>query len=318
LLVEAHFDESGTDAKEVTVAGYIFEAGRLAEFSEKWKVVLQQYNLPFFHMVDCAHGNKTFAHLKQDRNARSAIQLELMRLIRRYAVNGIIANISNNKEDRKGSYLAAAEAAARAVISWSQRTAYDGKVAYFFEQGATGEGALKEFFSGLDQEQRQEFLYQSHTFSEKADSPAVQAADLLAWQYHNFTKKRETKDLARLDLRYLLRTPHLIDDSEGDPPRESRCESIAESRVRRETIYYLPRKDRDPEGGNFVLLADVQMFSGKSKGSILACPACRRAVAEDITLKDIWFPNNITKSMQVKCWCGTWCGFPKTAIPCAP
>lgn len=56
--VEAHFDESGTDADEMTLAGYIFETQRMEAFKREWSLLLEQHGLPYFHMVDCAHGKR--------------------------------------------------------------------------------------------------------------------------------------------------------------------------------------------------------------------------------------------------------------------
>lgn len=317
VLVEAHFDESGTHAKEITIAGYLFESDRVPEFCDRWNAVLNEYGLPYLHMVDFAPGVNEYAHLKNDPITRSAIQTRLMRVLRRYSVNGIVINMENDTNRRGKSYFKACERAARTVITWANNTTYDGNIAYFFERGATGQGLLDEFFARLDDSQRKDFRCVSHSFLEKAGNPTVQAADLLAWLYQNYTKRRKKRDLARLNLRYLLRTPHLIVDDLGEPPRKSRCESISASHLRFETVYYLPRGAHDPKGGNLIAKADITIFSGQTKGSILACPVCKRAVCEDVALGDFWTPNNVTPTMQLLCYCGTWCSLPKVMVPLA-
>src|SRR5690606_41984311 len=52
----------------LAVGGYLIRSDRAARMERKWKAALSRYGVPYFHMVDCAHGNGVFQSLsKQQR-----------------------------------------------------------------------------------------------------------------------------------------------------------------------------------------------------------------------------------------------------------
>jgi hypothetical protein len=59
---EAYMDESGTNDGELvlSVSGYVINSVRARQLETRWRVMLEKYNLPFFHMVECVHRNKNF------------------------------------------------------------------------------------------------------------------------------------------------------------------------------------------------------------------------------------------------------------------
>ena len=67
-ILYCYFDESGShEGSEVLcVAGYIYQKEDCLNLDWQWKEVLDQYGLPHFRMVDCAHGNGPFAKLSKD------------------------------------------------------------------------------------------------------------------------------------------------------------------------------------------------------------------------------------------------------------
>lgn len=240
MKVEVHFDESGTDAREITLAGYMFEADRFDSFASEWLAILREHDLPFFHMVDCAHGNRPFHNLH--KNQRVRLQMRLMSVIKRYSINGIVCNILNKKENSGASYLEAVCRSLEIVAEWAENTTFEGKIAYFFEAGANGRHLVDARFGEIatDLGKRNRHRFAGHAFLPKDGNPGVQAADFLAWQYHNFTKKRKVLDLPRLDFRSLLRHPHSMVDDCGELPSDSTVRSIGESRRGLETVLYLP------------------------------------------------------------------------------
>jgi len=308
LRVEAHFDESGTDAAEITLAGYLFEAERIDPFGAQWNEVLARYDVPYFHMVDCAHGAKPFEKL--DKINRIKLQMQLMALIKRYAINGIVCNITNVPDNAGASYLEGVKGAVKVALDWADKAAYSGKIGYFFEAGASGQGLAEVHFGEIakDPASSAAHRYAGHAFVPKLGNPGVQAADLLAWQYHNFTKKRATASLARLDMRALLRHPHHISDQCGDPPREPKIQSVRESRDRIETVHYLPKAKPGVKYAEIHPEEDFTAFSGSSPGATLACPNCFRAVAENC-------PPKMFSDIVIRCWCGTRCLIPPMLPP---
>jgi hypothetical protein len=53
---ETYFDESDSHkgASALCVAAYLFEKEACKALDLEWKAVLDEFGLPFFHMVDCA------------------------------------------------------------------------------------------------------------------------------------------------------------------------------------------------------------------------------------------------------------------------
>ena len=123
MSIEAHFDESGTREEETTVGGYLFEASRIDEFYERWLAELKIYNLPFLHMVDFAPGNPPFDSMNLDERIR--LQMKLMRLLKRFSVNGIVCNVPN--DGNENAYVLAAQKAVFAISEWAETTAYNGR-----------------------------------------------------------------------------------------------------------------------------------------------------------------------------------------------
>lgn len=310
LSVQAYFDESGTGHDELTVAGYLFEADRIEQFCEEWEGLLAPYQLPYFHMVDCAHGAPPFKHMNRDD--RNRLQTALMKLIKRFSVNGIVCNVHNSRDNAGQRYLNAVKAAARLIIEWADRTAYSGRIAYFLESGANGQNLTDGWFheiagapGSVDY-----YRYAGHAFVPKVGNPGVQAADLLSWQYHNFTKKRVDNNLARLDLRALLRHPHAYSDACGEPPRESEVQSIDQSRRRIETVHYLPTITEETHAGEQIIAPVTDFTPIRSDGStfVLACPGCLRAIWDGASKGTI-------KNIAIRCWCGTVCKLPAALPP---
>src|SRR4051812_16718124 len=69
VIHEGYFDESGDiekDERIFCISGYYIESSRAKELDTSWQCLLDRYNLPYFHMVDCAHGNEPFDKLSKD------------------------------------------------------------------------------------------------------------------------------------------------------------------------------------------------------------------------------------------------------------
>jgi hypothetical protein len=97
FVTEGYFDESGDfdDAAGIfCVSGYFVAADAAKEMDREWKVILDEYKLPFFHMVDCAHGNEFYATMTLDD--RIELVKRLIALIKTYTFEGfsIVANLT--------------------------------------------------------------------------------------------------------------------------------------------------------------------------------------------------------------------------------
>jgi hypothetical protein len=97
------------------------------------------------------------------------------------------------------------------VREWLFRNPRPGKAAYFFEAGhrsqAQANSIMQEIFS-LPQ-RRDEYQYGDHAFVDKEGTPAVQAADLLAWQWYTDKRHQIEGKPRRKDCASLLEHPHI-------------------------------------------------------------------------------------------------------------
>ena len=95
-MIEAYFDASGTHsaAKDLCLAGYIFRRDAALAFDADWRQMLSRYELPYFHMKECAHAEGVFkrlGHEGSDCAAREAIDL-----IKRHASQGIAFSVDKS------------------------------------------------------------------------------------------------------------------------------------------------------------------------------------------------------------------------------
>ena len=219
IQVQAYFDESGTHegSHVLCVAGYIFEKRQARKLSRDWLSALEEKRLDHFHMVDCAHGAGPFANLT--KNERSNLAKRMIEIIKARTILGIAVTI-NSKEFAEiimphrsvgSAYTFASHLALAGVFEWLERTDQQGKVGYFFESGHKSQNEANRIMNEIfeDEERKKSYRYGAHGFVEKKENPAVQAADLLAWQW--YTDKRHILEgkPRRKDLENLLQHRHV-------------------------------------------------------------------------------------------------------------
>ena len=160
----------------------------------RWK------KLPYFHMVDCAHGNGPFKNLTKDE--RIVVATRMIEIIKSYAFQGIAVTVNAAEFDAvmlrypaikdvyKTAYAFCAHTILAGVSAWIGANPRVAHMAYFFEAGHESAPQADYIMHQMFQQPplRAEFRYVGHEFVEKKESAAVQAADLLAWQW--FTDKR--------------------------------------------------------------------------------------------------------------------------------
>jgi hypothetical protein len=220
-IVHAYFDESGSHAGSpvLCVAGYAFAKREARLLAGGWARILNKYDLPFFHMVDCAHGNEHFASLS--RTQRIEAETALIGIIKRRAAHGFAVSVDlvayrelmPDWGPAKSPYAFCARCVIDEMGKWFFRSGFRGKSAYFFEAGHASrseaskvvESVLTNPFSAL---QDVHYGYVAHSFILKQESAAVQAADLLAWQWATEVKHRMTGRPRRKDFASLLEVPH--------------------------------------------------------------------------------------------------------------
>jgi Protein of unknown function (DUF3800) len=217
-FLECYFDESGShDGSPVLcVAGYLFERDSCKTLDLEWKKVLDRYDLPFFRMSSCAHGNWPFKKLGMED--RIEAEKSMIALIGQHALIGL--SIAVNEHDYNvlfGSTKAVTGDAysfccwqiLAGIQSWIARNNFEGDVAYFFEAGHASEPQANALMGKIFQEPRlrQRYRYAAHAFVDKVKVRPVQTADLLAWQTATQMKRWLNNMGPRADFEALMKKP---------------------------------------------------------------------------------------------------------------
>lgn len=213
-FIECYFDESGThDGSPVMcVAGFVFSKDACTQLDRDWQELLKKYSLPYFRMVDCAHGNDVFKHLTRDE----CIQCEkdAIALIRKYMSFGSAVGVDESHyitldhiKSAGSAYSWCCWMSLVAVRVWADRTNFSGKIAYFFEAGHAKQSEANALMNRIFKNERLKELYRyaSHAFVDKKLVRPVQTADILAWLHATEFKRisRGVKEL-RADLAALI------------------------------------------------------------------------------------------------------------------
>lgn len=209
-LIEGYFDESGTfdEAPGVfCIAGYFVASDAAKKMDQEWRRVLETYELPYFHMVECAHGNGIF----KDRSDRLEIELEFLSLIKKFTISGFscFVNSSHFKVSEKfpDPYTSCAEICVTALQSYLSTHRIEAGIAYFFENGHPSKGSAYNRIAN----ELKSIPNSSILFAEKAQIPLLQAADILAWQSAKFVKDRmQNLRPMRKDFENLLEHRHTL------------------------------------------------------------------------------------------------------------
>jgi hypothetical protein len=218
-LAEAYFDESGSHdgSKTLCVAGYILHAEQARLLTTEWNEVLAWKDLPYFHMVDCAHGNGVFAKLS--RADRIQVAARMIAVIKRRTAYGLAVSVdlAEFKQEMDGfpiwrdPYTACAHFVLGAVGYWTDHAKFSGDIAYFFESGhasAPLTSAIMDGATATMAELRDSMCYGGHAFVKKERTPAVQAADFLAWQWYTDVRHMQEGRPRRKDLESLFQHTH--------------------------------------------------------------------------------------------------------------
>lgn len=192
VLFEGYFDESGDfeeSPKIFCVAGYMIDSDKAKIMDEKWGEVLAEHKIPYFHMVDCAHGNGVF----HEKTKAECIEIEkkLIALIKQYTEVGFAflanADYFEQSEKHPDSYSACVSGCISALYSFLDIHRMKDDVAYFFETGHKNRGRAYHHVA-----EKLNSMSATLSFAEKQKVRLLQAADLLAWQCAKYAKDRSS------------------------------------------------------------------------------------------------------------------------------
>jgi hypothetical protein len=204
-LIEAYFDESASDdgSHGLCVAGYLFEKSKCEALDLGWKVVLDRFGLPYFHMVDCVHGVDPFNRLTPDE--RICAEKLMIWLIRDNMSFGSAITVDEHDYNTWGArqkigtaYTYCCWQSLAGMKTWLDQNAFEGSVSYFFEAGHKHAGeanaVMQRIFS--DSDLRASYRYSAHAFVDKEKVRPIQAPDIFAWlhlQHFRRVRKGITK-----------------------------------------------------------------------------------------------------------------------------
>ena len=200
-ILQAYFDESDSHdgAPALTVAGFVFGPEECLKLDEKWLAVLDRYGLPYFHMVDCAHGNPPFDKLTKDECI--AVEKEMIAIIRGHLMFGMAVSVSERDYydvfgpsgymNFGSAYSYCCHTCVGVVGHFFRDARADVEIAYFFEAGHKSQGETNKVMETLfnDPNLRRTSRYAGHSFASKTKLRPLQAADLFAWLASNQTKR---------------------------------------------------------------------------------------------------------------------------------
>lgn len=240
VVLKGYFDESGTHGKKsalVCVAGYVFKNTEAIRFCRLWSDSVKPLLPPgadVFHATDCVRGRNAFWSCPQE--TRDQIFDEMIAITRETMLLGVAVGIDPTTYRRsttgKQRFLrgilgdACTMCATRCVESVSQWLAEndpDGRVSYVFERGSKHIGPLATVLSQVCANEPIRNQYRCHDFSSlpKIDAIPLQAADLLAWEFHYahttaFSQEDKGRPWRMTLSRLVKERPHRIEVLSGD------------------------------------------------------------------------------------------------------
>ncbi len=142
----------------------------------------------------------------------------MIEIIKRDTIQGIAVTV-NEAEFREhmlqhrligSSYSFAAHVILAGVSSWIEANPLTGSVTYSFEAGHASQREADAIMTLLfhNQRARNRHRYAGHAFVDKETTPAVQAADLLAWQWYTDRRHQAEERPRRKDCDSLLSHHH--------------------------------------------------------------------------------------------------------------
>jgi len=206
VLYEAYFDESGDDGgfPLLALGGYIVRPAAARALERHWSSVLKKYDIPYFHMKECAHEPPSGVLTGMPKERRIALQTELIALINRYVEAAIVCATPLNRFEATDTvvepYTYCVHNVATLVQSYIEiRHGESYNLSLFYENGHKhGYKAYKYF------QEKKDSTRISFSFIDKQSSGMIQAADIIVWQYAKFVKDKALSNRkTRADFRIL-------------------------------------------------------------------------------------------------------------------
>jgi hypothetical protein len=174
----------------------LFEREACKALDLEWKAVLDEFGLPFFHMVDCAHLTPPFDKLTREESIE--VEKKMIAIIRSHMLFGAAITVDERdyntwaaRRELGTAYSYCCWQTIASINVWMDQNDLDGEVAYFFEAGHDSESETGTIMNMIAQEQesQQRFRYASHAFVKKKCVRPIQTPDIFAWLHANHFKR---------------------------------------------------------------------------------------------------------------------------------
>ena len=219
VVVGVFMDESGTHqgSPAMSVAAYIFEKDQHLILEKSWREALEECELPYFHMVDCAHGLAPFD--KMTPKERDTLCRRLIGMIKLRMQLGLVVSVSEKDYEEARSrdwtvsaYTYCIQWIFNGVAEWADSNSISGEIVYFLEAGHRHQNEMNRAMQWVPRipQFTARMRYRGHFFGKKDDYCGLQAADILAWEWNkDFINIRAGMPRPRRkSLRSLLEKPH--------------------------------------------------------------------------------------------------------------
>lgn len=158
-MFTAYFDASGgRDRGIIVVAGWLSTVARWERFDTDWRLLLAQYDLPYFHMVEFAHSKGPYEDWEGRENKRTAFLRKAVDIIRANVDHGFCCLVRHSEfdqvnaryrltEDFGNPYSLAARSCIAEANKWfrKRKRTDEVQVQYIFDDGDKGKGLLISF-----------------------------------------------------------------------------------------------------------------------------------------------------------------------------
>jgi hypothetical protein len=240
VVLQAYFDASERPGGVYCVAGFAFAKEQVKKFNRDWWRLFGKFG--GCHMKELAHGVGRFKGV--DIKPRGLLQIEAVKIIRKRITYGVIVSCDKIEIESilpkwidgfQGAYPVCCHMAMTTLGYQIEKSKREDDVAYVFESGDRWSGAAHKFMGHTEDspELKRSYRHRSHSFVRNEDALALQAADMLAWEWTKFRDETliQRKRAMRKSLKALVGPNGAMDKNfdgrhlSGDPLRRF-CELV--------------------------------------------------------------------------------------------
>jgi hypothetical protein len=218
-MFRGYFDDSRThgDERYAALSGFIGDAADWLAFDEPWREVLKDYGLSHFRTADWTNSKRQFKDWDPDRKEQCMNSLLKIILKRDLISVGVVIPLASYEtflspaaKRWTSPHGFAAQCLFSAVAERFAPDDPDGKVAYMFESGSPGEGGVLNSYNAALKVPKlaRQFHLAPISFGDKKCVPALQAADIAAYELCREGERKGTGKKIRYPLQRLRALRH--------------------------------------------------------------------------------------------------------------